>query len=161
MQNRGIFMLFPIFFPCVSRFKGPLGLLRRRPERRRLDSIHLAVGRWDAIHRRALGRPTGPPNAAEKGPLRPKTCRNGAFHAAFRSLRLQKLPFKGLDMTLRPVRTTADAPLPPKDAIRLLKEGNQRFVTGKILGSRSLLDRSHIPLHRLNVDVDVWSTWIQ
>ncbi|CAJ1399300.1 unnamed protein product [Effrenium voratum] len=35
----------------------------------------------------------------------------------------------------RPVRTTADGPLPPQDALKLLKEGNSRFASGKMLGS--------------------------
>eukprot|EP00913_Durusdinium_trenchii_P017967 g16885.t1 len=37
--------------------------------------------------------------------------------------------------TTRPVRTSADGPLPPRDALRLLKEGNMRFVKGTNLGS--------------------------
>ena len=37
----------------------------------------------------------------------------------------------------RQVRTTVDGQLPPKDALKLLKEGNQRFVKGDVLGSNT------------------------
>lgn len=35
------------------------------------------------------------------------------------------------------MRTTADVPLPPKDALKLLKEGNGRFVKGEMLGAKT------------------------
>eukprot|EP00437_Effrenium_voratum_P003191 CAMPEP_0181439894 /NCGR_PEP_ID=MMETSP1110-20121109/22674_1 /TAXON_ID=174948 /ORGANISM="Symbiodinium sp., Strain CCMP421" /LENGTH=53 /DNA_ID=CAMNT_0023563655 /DNA_START=58 /DNA_END=216 /DNA_ORIENTATION=+ len=35
----------------------------------------------------------------------------------------------------RPVRTTSDGPLPPQQALKLLKQGNSRYASGKMLGS--------------------------
>ena len=38
---------------------------------------------------------------------------------------------------VRKVRTTADPPMAPEDALELLKEGNSRFVAGRPLGSKT------------------------
>ncbi len=52
-----------------------------------------------------------------------------------------------------PVRTTSDGPMPPKEALQILKDGNKRFVTGEALSGnvtngmrRALVKEGQAPL---------------
>ena len=52
-----------------------------------------------------------------------------------------------------PVRTTTDGPMPPKEALQILKDGNKRFVTGEALSGnvtngmrRALVKEGQAPL---------------
>lgn len=49
-------------------------------------------------------------------------------------------PLRGQSRSLprrgRKVRMVGDAPLPPQEALRLLKEGNQRFARGEARAAR-------------------------
>ncbi|CAJ1351961.1 unnamed protein product [Effrenium voratum] len=60
-----------------------------------------------------------PAGFSVKKPAMPETCCSAFFRKGSQRL----------------VRTTADGPLPPKDALKLLKEGNDRFASGKMLGA--------------------------